>query len=259
MKPSCTTRVSRIAGALLAAATLLVAALLIAQCADIYRAGTAADNLTEAGVRAHDIYSRELVAQRLRHIAWSFYIWIAALALALVAGARASNSQEGRLSPPPENRLEQALLRVSLTPAMSAEERKRRNASILGAAVCALCAVPVGAYLLDTAHFASRDLESVMGAMLLSIMPWILVAFAAMTALTCVNGKSLSRELEAAKAAPRRTPEPPKARSAAPLAVTRVALAAVALLLIIAGVLNGGMYDVLVKAINICTECIGLG
>ena len=25
------------------------------------------------------------------------------------------------------------------------------------------------------------------------------------------------------------------------------------------GVFNGGMYDVLVKAINICTECIGLG
>ena len=28
---------------------------------------------------------------------------------------------------------------------------------------------------------------------------------------------------------------------------------------IIWGVLNGGLYDVLVKAINICTECIGLG
>ena len=29
--------------------------------------------------------------------------------------------------------------------------------------------------------------------------------------------------------------------------------------LIAAGVRNGGMFDVLVKAINICTECIGLG
>ncbi len=29
--------------------------------------------------------------------------------------------------------------------------------------------------------------------------------------------------------------------------------------LIALGVLNGGMRDVLIKAINICTECIGLG
>ncbi len=33
----------------------------------------------------------------------------------------------------------------------------------------------------------------------------------------------------------------------------------VALVLILAGIWNGGLNDVLVKAINICTECIGLG
>ena len=32
-----------------------------------------------------------------------------------------------------------------------------------------------------------------------------------------------------------------------------------AIVLIVWGVFNGGLYDVLVKAINICTECIGLG
>lgn len=40
---------------------------------------------------------------------------------------------------------------------------------------------------------------------------------------------------------------------------TRILLYAAALLLIAAGILNGGMRDVLIKAINICTECIGLG
>lgn len=38
-----------------------------------------------------------------------------------------------------------------------------------------------------------------------------------------------------------------------------IVLYAAALLLIAAGILNGGMRDVLIKAINICTECIGLG
>lgn len=39
----------------------------------------------------------------------------------------------------------------------------------------------------------------------------------------------------------------------------RLVLYAVAILLIVVGILNGGMWDVLVKAIHICTECIGLG
>ena len=39
----------------------------------------------------------------------------------------------------------------------------------------------------------------------------------------------------------------------------RLALYAAAAVLIVLGVLNGGLRDVLVKAANICTECIGLG
>ncbi len=40
---------------------------------------------------------------------------------------------------------------------------------------------------------------------------------------------------------------------------TRIALLAVAIVFIVLGVRNGGMRDVLQKAIRICTECIGLG
>ena len=39
----------------------------------------------------------------------------------------------------------------------------------------------------------------------------------------------------------------------------RVFLLLLAAMLLAAGVYNGGMRDVWVKAVNICTECIGLG
>lgn len=39
----------------------------------------------------------------------------------------------------------------------------------------------------------------------------------------------------------------------------RILLALLALALIASGAANGGMRDVWVKAVNICTECIGLG
>ena len=48
-------------------------------------------------------------------------------------------------------------------------------------------------------------------------------------------------------------------REAPKTAVLRGALYAAAVLFIVLGVLNGGLHDVLVKAIHICTECIGLG
>ncbi|MBD5099116.1 MAG: hypothetical protein HDT35_06160 [Clostridiales bacterium] len=43
------------------------------------------------------------------------------------------------------------------------------------------------------------------------------------------------------------------------LPALRIALYAAAIVLIVLGVMNGGLWDVLVKAVNICTECIGLG
>ena len=43
------------------------------------------------------------------------------------------------------------------------------------------------------------------------------------------------------------------------LLIIRLAVAALAVILIVLGIFNGGMADVLAKAIKICTECIGLG
>lgn len=57
---------------------------------------------------------------------------------------------------------------------------------------------------------------------------------------------------------PRRQPEPPTAASRAQR-ICRAAILAAAAALIAWGACNGGMRDVLAKAVNICTECIGLG
>ena len=57
----------------------------------------------------------------------------------------------------------------------------------------------------------------------------------------------------------RATPYPEREMSARPLFWQRALLLCAAAALIALGVLNGGLWDVLVKAINICTECIGLG
>ena len=52
---------------------------------------------------------------------------------------------------------------------------------------------------------------------------------------------------------------PEKQRTPAASGWLRLSLFLLALVFIVLGILNGGLRDVLVKAIQICTECIGLG
>ncbi|MBE7080094.1 MAG: thioredoxin [Clostridiales bacterium] len=41
--------------------------------------------------------------------------------------------------------------------------------------------------------------------------------------------------------------------------MTRIVLAVCGAVLVVVGIFNGGMASILEKAINICTQCIGLG
>ena len=52
---------------------------------------------------------------------------------------------------------------------------------------------------------------------------------------------------------------PAERRPSKYLAAARLVLLGAAIALVVLGVMNGGARDVLVKAVNICTECIGLG
>ncbi len=241
---------------IVAAATLLLAALLIWQCADIYFSGIAPENLAESGVRIRDIYSREIVAERFSRIAWAFWVWLAVCLIAWI-GKCAGNQANPVL--PTENRFALAIARAEKTPEMLLEEKKRRVIRLACAGICVLCGAFILKYLLNAANFESRDLEPVMGRMMLNVAPWVAVAFAALLGMTQFCEISLLREIELAKKAPKRSAEARISAKKSIVNAIRIAIAVISIVLIAIGVLNGGMRDVLVKAVNICTECIGLG
>jgi hypothetical protein len=97
-----------------------------------------------------------------------------------------------------------------------------------------------------------------MGQMLVHTLPWIIVAFGAVIAASVVCRRSMEREIALLKGVSgNKAPE--AAAKPSRVLYVRIALFALALVLIVLGINNGGMRDVLIKAINICTECIGLG
>ena len=183
-------------------ATLLISALPAVQCVRLWSEGA---------------FSAEAVRERL----WPMLPALAAYAALIIAAKRAERGA-------PERPIRR-----------SKNERKDRRAYAVP--VWIVCAVPCLVWLLNGEHFASWDLEQVMGQLLLHTGPWIAVGFAA----AAVFGAEPSAETQG--------------RTVRATGAVRALLYAAAAAFIVLGAMNGGLRDVLVKAGNLCTECIGLG
>ena len=243
---------------ILTAATVLLLALLAWQCLDIYLVGNSAANLDANGLHIQSVYRAEDVIARLSGLRiWAMgYLALLIAVCVLVPGGV---GKKNTAAMEPDNRLRLMKKKIAELPEEArAEENLRKKFGFGTAAVIAACTVLSLVYLLNRDHFTSWDLEMVMGQMLVHILPWVILAFAAVIAASVFCRRSMEREIGLLKGV-----SGGKAQEAAekPSCVNyvRIALYAAALVLIVLGINNGGMRDVLIKAINICTECIGLG
>jgi len=146
---------------------------------------------------------------------------------------------------------------------------------IVQAVLCAVIAVLLAAgalslYLDGAAKQAEGDLFYYMftreraGAKLLPVMPLLFCAFGLTVAGVIlgikdenaekpVRDEKLLRDLGSIREKAVHQQADQKTR------ILRTAVLAIALILIVIGILNGGLEDVLAKGAAICTECVGLG
>ena len=135
------------------------------------------------------------------------------------------------------------------------ERRTQRFYRVISAVLAAMVPVSLLAYLLTGDRFSREDINgSVLG------LIWVLIpVLAANLAWELVSGpkyaESCRREMGLLK--PVASPGVPSGSTNT--AALRLAVLAAAILLLGWGFFSGGAADVLTKAINICTECIGLG
>ena len=242
----------------LTAATVLLLVLLAWQCLDIYLAGNAPANLDANGLHIQSVYRAEDVSSRLGGLRiWAVaYLALLIAACVMIPGGISKGSAAAM---EPDNRLRLMKKKIADLPENArAEEKLRKKIGYGTAAVVAACAALSLVYLLNRDHFTSWDLEVVMGQMLLHTLPWIIIAFASVIAASIFCRRSMEREIGLLKGI---SGEKATETDAKPSRVfyVRIALYALAIVLIVLGINNGGMRDVLIKAINICTECIGLG
>lgn len=243
-----------------AALCVLLVVLLCVSAATIYREGSA----RKAEHPLEPIYTREIAAEKFAPIAPLFFAAVGLMIAGLVLGIR----DEGARKPVGDPELNRDLV-VGRVSQPSDDMRRARGAQkrwlVIGWAAFAACMLPILIYMVDPAHFPLEDLEGMFYSLIRVLIPWTAVGLGALAVCSSMRKGFVLRETEAAQARLKEEraagvkPEPKAAPQPGSAVALQIALIAVAIGLIVVGTFNGSARDVLYKAINICTECVGLG
>lgn len=256
MKRDCKQWIHIIYSILLSAAIIAAGLCLMAACLQIYQSG------------GEQIYTPAKVAAAFKPISVPVYI---CLGLILVSFLLPLFLQPAPGKPPKGKTPAMQLSRLKATrDPHAADENKKAALKKLSRGLCRLytfcavaCAVCAGVFLtyaLNGANFTrdnSQITQSVVASMYV-LLPCLTVAFGCGVFTVYRARRNMEKQAALLKQCP------PLAEKAVPRTgrlqpVVGYVVLGLSLGLMLYGLLTGGWQDVLTKAVNICTECVGLG
>lgn len=241
----------------------------ICVAADIYYTGD--------GVNA--AFIREVVAERLLQLAIPFIVLIGVIAVGFLFPVF-DHIVKPNNTPRSLRILEKKWLALDQRKESCMPEKNylkwtnaKRIVLVAESVVMFSSAVAVLCYLFNTAHFLGQNVTSEVLMMVKHVLPWIISSFTVIIFTSCFNAfadlkrlrelKNLVSSCGAAEHEKEQTHTVHKVNKSFEndkfVWILRVIILILAILFIVFGTLNGGARDVMIKAINICTECIGLG
>ncbi len=267
-------------GIALSLMTAVTGALFIWQTLDIYLSG---------GSRP---FTREIVLERLNRIAPAFWIWVVMVAVGFiiwevfaVSYKRAPLKDDCYALRRLKKRVPQKVGESGLASLKAVKRGELINLIVkLCAAALFLAGVAYGiAYLATASNFPKTDVNGEMLNMAAHLAPCVFAALLILCGVTLYLSLSAKKQLPhvkqiiaSAKADEKNGVEAVYVTGNTAVADlygrwkalsnhkyfilgVRIAIAVFAVTFIILGIVNGNMRAILIKAINICTECIGLG
>lgn len=267
-------------GIALSLMTAVTGALFIWQTLDVYLSG---------GSRP---FTREIVIERLNRIAPAFWIWVVMVAVGFiiwevfaVSCKRAPLKDDCYALRRLKKRMPQKVGESGLASLKAVKRGELINLIVkLCAAALCLAGVAYGiAYLATASNFPKTDVNGEMLNMAAHLAPCVFAALLILCGVTLYLSLSAKKQLPhvkqiiaSAKADEKNGVEAIYVTGNTAVADlygrwkalsnhkyfilgVRIAIAVFAVTFIILGIVNGNMRAILIKAINICTECIGLG
>lgn len=248
-------RIHRLYGILLSASIAAAAVCLMVACVSIYRSGD-------------QPFSPESVAAAFAPIAIPVY---GCLALVVIGFALDLFIPKEVEKIPGVKQYSMILKRMkaksdpdsaddSLRAAISQQEKSRKTHDLITAGLLAAGSAVFLGYCLTNPFHPSEINDSMVNAMLI-LLPCMTVPFGYGIFAAYRKRVSMKKEIELLKQLP---PSPSKQQIAhskndRSILILRCALLGIGGAILLYGLFNGGTADVLTKAINICTECVGLG
>lgn len=246
-------RIHTIYGIILSAVTVIAGIFLIAACICIYHQGDRP-------------FSPESVAAAFGTIAFPVYLCLALTIVGLLIDG---------ISPAPKSKLvpqkQYALILEKLynkhgqikTPAISREQRRRKLHRSIAFGLLILGSTVFLFYGLNSGNFDSADITGSVVQAMYVLLPCIVVPFMYGVFSAYCTQASLKKEITLVKQAVSDGVSEADSHTGKaapkPLLKLRWVLLAVGIFLLAFGFFTGGTEDVLTKAVNICTECVGLG
>ena len=237
---------------ILLSASLIVSGIcLMAACWGIYTSGDRP-------------FSREAVAAAFAPIAVPVLLSVVLLVLSVPLHLLAGSAGKQAARPVP---LSMTLHRLEKTrePAQADLEtyrtlaRRRKKLALSQILWCCLCAGAFLVYALDSSHFHQSQINDSMKAAMAVLLPCLAAAFAFVLVMGIKIRGIMTRQTELLKAGVKKTPQESAPAASRPLSIAKGVILVLAIGLVVYGFFAGGTADVLTKAVNICTECVGLG
>ena len=255
-------RALTVASLILSAAIIVAAVCYAASCISIYSGGGPTP------------FTREIAAEHLKRL---LPVSIVTVALAITAGILSLFTEKPKAKAIPiknkallritEGRLSDAHLSEEYLLKSSDEAKHRRIIALIAIAVSAVIATVALIFILDPSRYTVADANTDIAYSAVIALAATLVILSGVYAVSILNEQSYKRVLAVAREELARqkacgvckASAEPELAEGHTVIIVRLIILAVAVAFIIIGSLNGGMADVLGKAVRICTECIGLG
>lgn len=146
-----------------------------------------------------------------------------------------------------------------LRSSIAAEQRSRRLYRRITAAVLCVGSLIFLCYALNGNNFHQTEINTSMVHAMYVLIPCMGLPFCCAIFTAYRNAASMERELALLKQCPKSAQPAATSQPSANPHLLRNCLIAAGIALLAYGFCTGGTADVLTKAVNICTECIGLG
>ncbi len=256
-------RIHLIYACVLSALLAVCAILFIASCICIYNSGDRP-------------FTRESIGTAFRKIAPAVYVTLAAILGAIVLKLALPYNITNKGGAPMSMTLSRLSARCPLAVCTAEErakiERERLVRRILvygGAAVILLSTVFSLIYVLTPGRFPYEDVNEEVATAIVVVFAYFLQSLVYALVVSFFMDASRAREIQYIKDATVRLAKDGikvsgEAKKECLLTkkitlIARCVIPVIAIVFIILGITNGGMNDVLQKAVRICTECIGMG